>query len=273
MLRTIQLLELSPPRIFVESATRRNSAANHLHLRPFLSGGVSPQKQHYYSANASRIVVSISGCNTQHHNGANRLSSWRTQNFCWSQGSANRFLSSGWPALFRGTDLAFGDRRRRRQQQLHFNWIRCLTSKPPVTDDSIPHPAEEAQIPASMFISSEMNPPKESNLRNMMVDDQAHAALNRKRRQRMFAADKNTMDRFREITEMQSTRKEESRIKTAQNVHRALMGNVIICTGGQCYMILLLFVARVRVLLSNGNHDCSIPNEHSQTWCMDVVRK
>ena len=148
-----------------------------------------------------------------------------------------------------GTDLDTDPKRDRRNQQLPINnWIRCFTSKPLPRDSGDPPPGVDAiaedssplttdanqQVsidPASArFLSAAIAPPKDLNIQSMVMNDAENAAMNRKRRQRIVATDKN-MDRFRHIAEMQNNLKEKSRSKTAYNVYRALVGNVIICTG------------------------------------------
>ena len=66
---------------------------------------------------------------------------------------------------------------------------------------------------------------------SLVVDKAAtNAAMHKRRRQRSIASENDTK-LYKQIVQMQNTEKEKSRRKTALNVYRALIGNVIICTG------------------------------------------
>lgn len=84
------------------------------------------------------------------------------------------------------------------------------------------------------YLSGEMKPP--SLLDNFgMTKISANAILNQRRstaakRSRTFALD-NDKELYKQIINVQVMQKERSRLKTASNVYRALLGNVIICTG------------------------------------------
>lgn len=83
------------------------------------------------------------------------------------------------------------------------------------------------------YLTGEMKPP---SILDELTKLSSGAVLNQRRssaakRSRSFALDTNDKEVYRQIIDLQASRKEKSRQKTFVNVYRALMGNVIICTG------------------------------------------
>lgn len=145
--------------------------------------------------------------------------------------------------------------RRRKCFQYQSTCIRSFASKQPSKDDdpkshmqtenapreggpSLPPPSlpksasknKPLDPPFSDYPSRVVRPQESLQVKSLVVDAEAMAASSRKGRQRLIATEKNK-DLYRHIVEIQNLQKEESRKKTAYNVYRALMGNVIICTG------------------------------------------
>jgi hypothetical protein len=84
------------------------------------------------------------------------------------------------------------------------------------------------------YLTGEMNPP---SILNELTKLSASSILNQRRtaaakRSRSFALNTKTdKETYRQIIDFQILQKEKSHRKTAFNVNRALIGNVIICTG------------------------------------------
>ena len=99
------------------------------------------------------------------------------------------------------------------------------------------------------YLTGEMKP---QSILNELTKLSATSILNQRRtaaakRSRSFALDTNNdKELYRQITDFQILQKEKSHRKTAFNVKRALIGNVIICTGKEvrfslkCFFYLLL---------------------------------
>lgn len=103
---------------------------------------------------------------------------------------------------------------------------RDVAGSPPVEGGTDPEFAS--------YLSGEMRP--SSPLDDFELAKRASiAVMNQRRstaakRSRTFALD-NNKELYREIVSNQMMQKEKSRLKTASNVYRALIGNVVICTG------------------------------------------
>ena len=88
------------------------------------------------------------------------------------------------------------------------------------------------------YLTGELKP---QSILNELTKLSATSILNQRRtaaakRSRSFALDTNNdKELYRQITDFQILQKEKSHRKTAFNVNRALIGNVIICTGKFCY--------------------------------------
>jgi hypothetical protein len=88
------------------------------------------------------------------------------------------------------------------------------------------------------YLIGEMKPP---SILDELSKLSASSVLNQRRsaaakRSRSFALDNNDKDMYRQIIDLQASQKEKSRRKTAINVYRALIGNLIICTGtSKCF--------------------------------------
>jgi hypothetical protein len=89
---------------------------------------------------------------------------------------------------------------------------------------------------------------KPQSILNELTKLSATSILNQRRtaaakRSRSFALDTNNdKELYRQITDFQVLQKEKSHRKTAFNVNRALIGNVIICTGKARYAIAVYFM-------------------------------
>jgi len=120
------------------------------------------------------------------------------------------------------------------------------------------------------YLSETIKAPKAlSGLPKTLIVDEEASAVNRKRRQRLIAPEKNK-DLYQQIVEMQNLQKEASRKKTAYNVYRALLGNVVICSGvSRLYSAcLLLSIFSFCAVISH-----LFFHPHSQIWSLDVVGK
>ena len=90
------------------------------------------------------------------------------------------------------------------------------------------------------YLTGEIKP---QSVLNELTKLSATSILNQRRtaaakRSRSFALDTNNdKELYRQIIDFQILQKEKSHRKTAFNVNRALIGNVIICTGTVCYFI------------------------------------
>lgn len=88
------------------------------------------------------------------------------------------------------------------------------------------------------YLTGEIKP---QSILNELTKLSATSILNQRRtaaakRSRSFALDTNNdRELYRQITDFQILQKEKSHRKTAFNVNRALIGNVIICTGKLCF--------------------------------------
>jgi hypothetical protein len=83
------------------------------------------------------------------------------------------------------------------------------------------------------YLTGEMKPP---SILDELTKLSSGAVISQRRssaakRSRSFALDTNDKEVYRQIVDLQASQKEKSRQKTFVNVYRALMGNVIICTG------------------------------------------
>ena len=139
--------------------------------------------------------------------------------------------------------------KRRKQRFRTAHLIRLFASKPPSDDDENRPTLGHDETPPSPSRAPEGEPPppsppppaqknkpmEKTDFASFLsgrrtVDQAAKAASNKRRRVRSIAAEQNT-ELHLQIVNMQNLEKEKSRQKTAYNVYRALMGNVVICSG------------------------------------------
>jgi len=131
--------------------------------------------------------------------------------------------------------------KRRKPSYRTAHLIRLFASKPPSDDDENRPTLGHDETPPSPSRAPEGEPPplSPSPLADA-VDQAAKAAISKRRRVRSIKAEQNT-ELHLQIVNLQNLEKEKSRQKTAYNVYRALMGNVIICSGTSCLRVLLTY--------------------------------
>jgi hypothetical protein len=101
------------------------------------------------------------------------------------------------------------------------------------SNPSVVKPDRATDPDFASYLTGEMKPP---SILDELTKLSSGAVISQRRssaakRSRSFALDTNDKEVYRQIIDLQASQREKSRQKTFINVYRALMGNVIICTG------------------------------------------